>query len=241
MVGTLETDSTSRQTVSFVLPRLSARPVDSNLSDLDAITSLCVWGSKEGQYRQFQAGLFSTSNAEQIGSSYLAASRRPVDAADLQFLLGQPWFRRAGAQLESLGEVRGPRLVSRRPGTRAGRRREGGGIRGKSKLSRCRIGVKNREEQRRVADDGVAEKEPATRTPRRFDAAVGQRTSRERPARLLESDLAGTGDDGGGMRAGRVPAKDLAGRGVLGRGLRDRGGPKGRIACSRFEVDCGPD
>lgn len=57
----------------------------------------------------------------------------------------------------------------------------------------------------------------------------------------LESDLAGTGDEGGGLRAGRVPAKDLAGRGVLGRGLRDRGGPKGRIACSRFEVDCGPD
>lgn len=84
-------------------------------------------------------------SVEQMGSSYLAASRRPVDAADLQLLLGQPWFRRAGAQLESR---RGPRLVSRRPGTRAGSTARGGGIRGKSKLSRCRMGVKNREEQK---------------------------------------------------------------------------------------------
>lgn len=67
MVGTLEADSASRQTVSLVLPRLSAIPsIQICPSDLDAITSLGVWGSKEGQCRQFQAVFFSTLNAEQI-------------------------------------------------------------------------------------------------------------------------------------------------------------------------------
>lgn len=69
-------------------------------------------------------------SAEQIGSSYLAASRRPVDAADLQFLLGQPWFRRAGAQLESLGEVRG--WCRGALGRGQGRRREAAESEGKA-------------------------------------------------------------------------------------------------------------